>query len=182
MKNSCLVCSKLKVLKKNNKCVACNKDAGLKECPQCHEILPIELLFYKNHCWCKTCDAKYGASNAYKKSKSSWIEANPNYSKEYYKANKDWLLPLKRKKEQNKKYKNIQRYNITMEQYDQMLQEQNGGCKICKNVPVKRKLAIDHDHKTNKVRGLLCNNCNTGIGMFKDNTELLSSAINYLTR
>lgn len=73
-------------------------------------------------------------------------------------------------------------YNISLEDYEQMLINQGGNCKIC-NCPqdtYKRALAVDHCHKTGKVRGLLCHSCNIGLGAFRDNTVLLEIAIDYL--
>ena len=74
------------------------------------------------------------------------------------------------------------RFGITELDYEKMLREQNGRCAICKTLPpsIKTKLHIDHDHKTGVVRGLLCHKCNTGLGMFMDNAEIMQSAIDYL--
>lgn len=55
----------------------------------------------------------------------------------------------------------LKRYGITPEQYDEILEEQGGVCKICKNLPGKYRLHVDHDHETGKVRGLLCVTCNS---------------------
>lgn len=79
-------------------------------------------------------------------------------------------------------------YGITLDYYNTMFNEQNGCCKICgRPEDSKRpydnnpsKLCIDHDHKTGKIRGLLCKQCNLGLGAFDDKTEFLSSAIEYL--
>jgi hypothetical protein len=71
-------------------------------------------------------------------------------------------------------------YGITLEQYMQMFTAQNGKCSICKTSNTK-KLHVDHCHLTNQVRGLLCNNCNNGLGRFYDNIEYLKNAILYLT-
>ena len=65
-----------------------------------------------------------------------------------------------------------------------MLKKQNNKCKIClvefdELIP-NQKINVDHCHTTNKVRGLLCSLCNRGLGQFKDNTERLTNAINYL--
>ena len=68
-------------------------------------------------------------------------------------------------------------YNLTLDQYHSLYENQDFCCKICGN---ETKLVIDHDHKTGKVRGLLCRHCNTGIGMFSDNTEKLKEAIKYI--
>src|SRR5690349_20464048 len=64
------------------------------------------------------------------------------------------------------------KFGITPEQVDAMLAEQGGGCAICGSKVSKTKISdrfhIDHDHKTNRVRGLLCNHCNVAIGMAND--------------
>ena len=75
-------------------------------------------------------------------------------------------------------------YGITLEQYDEMLEEQNYRCAICNNEDEVegRRLAIDHCHTTGVVRGLLCGKCNRGIGLFYDSRELLERAINYLNK
>lgn len=72
-------------------------------------------------------------------------------------------------------------YGITTDQYYAMNASQNGVCKICnKTCKTGRELAVDHCHVSGKIRGLLCSNCNTGLGAFKDNTESLEAAIKYL--
>lgn len=77
-------------------------------------------------------------------------------------------------------------YGITPEQYDQMFREQGGLCAICglegkKTLATQRfALHVDHDHKTGKVRGLLCHNCNTILGNAGDSPDVLVKAIAYL--
>jgi formate dehydrogenase maturation protein FdhE len=71
------------------------------------------------------------------------------------------------------------KYGIDTKGYKKLLDEQNGVCAICFEVP-KTRLVIDHDHSTGQVRGLLCYNCNSGLGMFKDDKFLLASAYRYL--
>ena len=73
-------------------------------------------------------------------------------------------------------------YNISLEEYDELLLNQNGKCAICggEGLIKKGNLCIDHCHITNKVRGLLCHSCNTGLGQFRDNIDLLNNAIKYL--
>lgn len=68
-------------------------------------------------------------------------------------------------------------YGISKETYLSMFLEQNDKCAICLD---KTKLNVDHCHKTKKVRGLLCFNCNIALGKFKDNPELLLDAAQYL--
>ena len=80
------------------------------------------------------------------------------------------------------------RFGITQADYDRMVVAQCGACQICGLVPSEdpdaprgyRLLVVDHDHVTGKVRGLLCNNCNTMLGQAKDNIETLTKSIEYL--
>lgn len=71
-------------------------------------------------------------------------------------------------------------YNITIEAYAALLKEQDGGCAICGQEPGQRALHVDHDHATGQVRGLLCYNCNVGLGQFKDHAGVLMAAVGYL--
>jgi hypothetical protein len=72
--------------------------------------------------------------------------------------------------------------NMTYDRYLQMLESQNNCCAICglHKDTFQKQLAVDHDHKTGEPRGLLCLNCNNGLGKLKDSVELLEKAINYL--
>lgn len=69
---------------------------------------------------------------------------------------------------------------ITVEEYNMMFEAQQGVCKICGRPDPLGRLAIDHDHTTNKVRGLLCRACNLALGNFGDSVERLERAIAYL--
>lgn len=81
----------------------------------------------------------------------------------------------------NKDKRREQKFGLTPGQYDEMLAEQQGVCAICKQPSPSRALAVDHDHQTGAVRGLLCTGCNVGLGNFRDDTELLARAQAYLT-
>lgn len=74
----------------------------------------------------------------------------------------------------------VKTYGITPEEWDEMLANQNGACAICMTPQTTRKLHTDHDHRTGKIRGLLCTNCNHAIGALMDDPDLLRSAIQYL--
>lgn len=71
------------------------------------------------------------------------------------------------------------KYGMTNEDYENMYEDQDGRCAICKNRSIK-KLVVDHDHTNGKVRGLLCNKCNVGIGLLQDSPELLEIARIYI--
>ena len=75
---------------------------------------------------------------------------------------------------------------MTIEVYDALIKKQNGKCLICKQTPkpdsMGRQFSVDHDHKTGKVRGILCAHCNSLLGHAFDNPEILKSAIKYLSQ
>lgn len=71
------------------------------------------------------------------------------------------------------------RHNLTLEEFEKLKELQDNKCDICKNMFIKTP-AVDHNHITGNIRGLLCSNCNTGIGLLKDSVEILTSAIGYL--
>lgn len=84
-----------------------------------------------------------------------------------------------------RKYKRFikKTYDITWETYEEMFDNQNGCCAVCKSkISSSRttRLFVDHCHDTHKVRGLLCSSCNHGLGLFKDSPTILKAAINYL--
>lgn len=76
----------------------------------------------------------------------------------------------------------LSRFNITSLDYDVLLLKQNNRCVICNcEETIKGKsLAVDHCHKSGKIRGLLCGACNKGLGQFKDDVSILECAIKYL--
>lgn len=77
-------------------------------------------------------------------------------------------------------------YKITLEEYQEMFNKQNGLCAICNEegfaiaVNQRQLIVIDHCHGSGKIRGLLCHNCNRGLGLFKDSIDNLNNAIRYL--
>ena len=76
----------------------------------------------------------------------------------------------------------VGRYEITIEDYENMFTLQNGCCAIC-GIPIKKEnCRIDHSHETGKVRGLLCISCNTGIGLMQDSPLVLMKAFEYLNK
>jgi len=85
--------------------------------------------------------------------------------------------------EATRRYHLRKNYGLTTDQYNDLLAVQNNSCAICKSPdPFDRwgRFHVDHDHATGKVRGLLCGNCNTGLGKMKDSITNLQAAIAYL--
>ena len=111
--------------------------------------------------------------------------------KEYREKNKEKIADINKKWRTNLKnkqylteYNRMVKYGITPDSFKRMLKEQNNKCKIClvefDELKPNQKINVDHCHTSNQVRGLLCSLCNRGLGHFKDNTERLTNAINYL--
>lgn len=103
-------------------------------------------------------------------------EQKKAYQRAYYAANREACLQASR----NATVTGF--YGLTLGQHAAMLKEQDGVCAICRNPSDGRRLDIDHDHTTHKVRGLLCRRCNTSIGRFEDSPALLRAAAEYLER
>lgn len=85
-------------------------------------------------------------------------------------------------KENSKNRTLIRNFGITLEQYNQMLKRQNECCNICERHISKfsKSFAVDHCHKTGRIRGLLCNWCNRGLPFFKDNPKFLNNAAKHV--
>lgn len=75
-------------------------------------------------------------------------------------------------------------YNLSVEQYNKLFAKQKGRCAICKTTRAGRgrRFHVDHDHKTNVVRGLLCNSCNRALGLFQDSLVILQKATHYMEK
>lgn len=105
----------------------------------------------------------------------------PNGPSHYY-CSED----CKSKAHSDKYYK--RNYGLGLQEFFQIMEEQGWKCAICKTFGFKMRdnhisgLNCDHDHVTGKVRGLLCHNCNRGLGLFQDNVEYLTSAVKYLEK
>ena len=114
---------------------------------------------------CKTCGVEKPLTEYYKQSNRT----------SYYTWCKKCHKEVKRKS-------TLKQYGITPEEFNKMYADQNGECLICERhqTEFKETLSVDHDHKTGRVRGLLCGACNRAIGLFKDDPNILRAAIDYL--
>lgn len=99
------------------------------------------------------------------------------------KGNRRWQLENREQNATIQKNCSLKRYyGITLAEYDNLLEKQEYKCAICGTEKTEngKSFAVDHSHKTGKVRGLLCNKCNIGLGHFNDDNNLLLKAISYL--
>ena len=127
-----------------------------------------------------------------KKKREHYANNKKKFSKRAKKYRADNAEKLKKaKKEYNATHKketknrNLRNtYGITIEQYEEMFNVQKGNCAICgkHQNEIKQPLNVDHDHKTNEIRGLLCNSCNKLLGDSNDNSDTLLNAIQYLNK
>jgi DNA repair exonuclease SbcCD ATPase subunit len=97
---------------------------------------------------------------------------HPTANRDYHQANKTAL----RKKARAKKF------GLTLEQVEQLHIDHDHKCAICKVEVSGKGACIDHCHNTNKIRGLLCINCNFMLGSARDNIQTLQAGITYLTK
>lgn len=118
-----------------------------------------------------------GSFNKFKSGDKYYYTSQCKPCRNKIKHNKRMVDPNKEKIRTKKRHLKS-KYGITLEYYDELYALQQGLCKICGGH--EGVLAVDHCHKTNVVRGLLCSNCNIGLGNFKDNSQLLGRAILYL--
>lgn len=97
----------------------------------------------------------------------------------------DWLNSKSKIKNINRNSFLKSQYGISVEDYDRLLKDQKGSCAICGLKQASRKnvhFTVDHCHITGKIRGLLCFKCNSGLGYFNDNREIVFKAYIYLKR
>lgn len=111
---------------------------------------------------------------------------NPNHTKESWaEYMRKWRKTNPRLAKSNDLKK---RFGITLDDYERMMEAQNGVCKICKGPETAidrrsaqpRALAVDHCHETGRARGLLCSNCNTALGLLQEDPDLFHEAAKYL--
>jgi hypothetical protein len=139
---------------------------------------------------CTKCGTEYPTGDGYfnrmAKSPSGYRRICKACTNRYFQCWYDQQLSAKWAKKERLRQLKI-KYGMSLLDYEEMLNEQKGVCAICQQPEVtrapsgeKRALAVDHDHLTGRVRGLLCRSCNTGLGQFKDDEARLYAAIAYL--
>lgn len=153
-----------------------------KRCPQCRTVKPAGEFGRHNSrvdglsFYCKACERE--SSRRRRLENPELAERNRARLRELYADQPRYLDYVYRNK-----------FGITWARYQEMLEVQDGKCAICLRPPGKQRLSVDHDHdccpdKSKScggcVRGLLCSDCNFGLGLFRDDAQLLSKAMSYL--
>jgi len=169
-RKKCASCKRIVIVFKNGKCTQCNTS-------------------YKKK-WVKANPEKNQRQHRryYLKNKNKHQAAVKRYRKEHYEeslyAQRKWYYSHKdiSRKASRRRMLRIN-YDMSEEDYENLYREQNGVCAVCKQPSLDGKLlAVDHNHKTGKIRGLLCSKHNRALGSFNDDIELLKEAINYLEK
>ena len=126
---------------------------------------------------CRSCYEKN--LRKYKTKVINKIDKKIGFNK-YKKLKEKYLIWLTKKRKLSRQNTTLKyKYGITLKFYNKLLKKQKGKCLICEKTS-KRTLHIDHDHKTGKIRGLLCFRCNYGLGYFKDNLKIFKNIVKYL--
>lgn len=170
-------------------CTVCRLEKDLQE------FNPNRFLKSGLQSYCKSCGNKRARE---------WRSLNKEKVKEYHRSHrrkeayKEWReLNIDRLRAKEREYRNKnkerllekgyfnrikRKYGVTKEQYLKMMEDQKGVCAICKglNLTTRKRLVVDHCHKTGKVRGLLCDPCNKGIGLLRDSDGIAHQAQIYL--
>lgn len=149
---------------------------NMKHCKKCNETKSVDD-FHRDKTatdgrtsYCKECQKAKSRAN---------YKANPERAKEYERNRRQDDPDRDRRQNYRRKY------GITLEQYNVMLEAQNGVCAVCQQ-PERRaetsNLAVDHCHETGEVRGLLCSNCNRALGLLADDPKRITALADYLTK
>ena len=135
---------------------------GLKKCPRCRETKSLEASFYgTTSVYCIICASEIRKSEHLKELRKGYYKKDPLKTRE---------ATLQRE------------YGISLEHYYTMLEKQEGRCAVCGITAKdnKKSLAVDHCHKTNKVRALLCARCNCALGFVKENATVARQLADYI--
>ena len=161
-------------------------DGNQKSCSKCKEIKPVAEFYpskttkqgLMSHC--KPCHSN---SMDRRKRLAYYKEYRTKYREKMKAMQMLWYQKKSREDPTAWKDRSLRkRYGITLADRDMLKLQQEGLCAICR-LPdeLGRELHVDHDHATGKVRALLCNNCNAGLGYFRENSEIMVRALTYLT-
>lgn len=123
--------------------------------------------------------------NLCKQTKSISLFSQDKRSKSGYQTRcKDCQSKVKKKMQVYYREKHLEyKYGITLEEYEQLLEQQNHKCAICEidqKYAENSRLCVDHNHTTGEVRALLCKKCNQALGLFQDNADFCEAASKYL--
>jgi len=143
-------------------------------CKICNVIKPIEE--FKTHKGC-VYNRSHHCLSCHREKARKWCRDNTERNTQ---RAKKWALEHPEQRKQTHFKAHLRRkYHLSIENYNELLLKQDHKCAICQE---KVHLVVDHCHKTNQIRGLLCNKCNQALGFFKDNSYNCQKAFDYLEK
>jgi hypothetical protein len=165
----------------------------VKVCSVCGEAKPITEFYKAPGCVdgrrgdCRTCFQAKAKAKARRDDDPDVLEAARERTRRWRAENPERYAENRRRFKESGGYKRSLRqthlkkkYNLTLEQYDRMLEAQGGGCKICGRPPGDIALHVDHCHITGRVRGLLCFPCNAALGHLQHDPDIIETALVYV--
>lgn len=150
-----------------------------KSCLQLLTCVLTTFLTYLQLMTCKKCRKPGEFSEGHRVCKKCRAKAGRKYYRSALVKTAKQIYYQKRREEVTGKIR-FRKYGLTQKQFDELLRKQHGRCAICDETMTK--VHIDHSHKTDVVRQLLCYNCNLGLGFFRDDAGIMRSAIAYIER
>ena len=154
----------------------------MRVCKKGHSISGDNIRMHRGYKECRLCENErarvyYHTHSEYNKKVREVVKQHQqNFPKQHNKNNRNWRS---RDPEWKRLCNLLWNYNLTLDEYHAMQERQDFHCLFCDS---EEKLEIDHCHKTNKVRGLLCHRHNVMLGQARDNPEVLRSAANYVEK
>lgn len=153
----------------------------MKQCSNCNVAQPDDKFYQRSgrpgvlHSWCISC------------MKELRVKRNPEIAEYQRKRRANYT---EEDKQMGKDYQLRYKFDLTLSEYENLVESQQHSCAICRRpdgsdaagLDSARRLSVDHDHTTRMVRGLLCTNCNNGLGRFMDSARLLRAAADYLDK
>jgi hypothetical protein len=170
------------------------RESDPKTCIKCGVEKPLSEYTFHNRNkgqhrnFCHECEKAwirdYHKSPQGKEKQKEWIGQNKEKIEEYKRVYRNDTVRRERSKAYHRARFLRESFNMTVDDYMVMFQEQDGKCAICGSETIsngnRKNFCVDHDHATGRVRGLLCHNCNVSVGLMKDSPSLLRKAATYL--
>jgi hypothetical protein len=160
-----------------------DRERRTKRCPRCGEVRSFEAFGFSPHrrgggirSICRTCHNRL--------QRERYAAAGEEGRKLAREAHRKWVAKNRSRRREYERRRGWRRhFGLSIEQFEQLVRKQGGGCAICAGKPPSGSvLCVDHDHATGEIRGLLCGPCNIGLARFKDDPVLLKRAVSYLRR
>ena len=158
----------------------------MKRCSRCYQLKPDDMFYRQSGSRCRPCHNAVTRQNALDNparviaARNKYSQKPENKVKELERARR-WQRENPERMKAAQFERNLRKlYGLTLDQYHARQESQDFCCAIC-DLDDRGNLYVDHDHKTKRIRGLLCNQCNTAVGLMQDNPNTLQRAAQYVS-